>query len=187
MMAISVRPDSWMSPILTYLQDGKLLGDKLEARRLRAREARYCIYDDALYKKGFSAPLLRCIDGPECETILRQIHESHCGNHAGGLSLTQKALRQGFYWPTMKQDAINLVKKCDKCQRFVQVPRALPAYLQQMVSPWPFAIWGMDLIRPLPMAQGRCKHAVVVVDYFTKWAEAKELVEISTTKIEKFV
>ena len=56
-----------------------------------------------------------------------------------------------------------------------------------MVSPWPFAIWGMDLIGPLPMARGRCKHAVVAVDYFTKWAEAKELVEISTTKIKKFV
>ena len=37
------------------------------------------------------------------------------------------------------------------------------------------------------MARGRCKHAVVAVDYFTKWAEAKELAEISTTKIEKFM
>ena len=37
------------------------------------------------------------------------------------------------------------------------------------------------------MARGGCKHAIVAVDYFTKWAEAKELTEISITKVEKFV
>ena len=29
--------------------------------------------------------------------------------------------------------------------------------------------------------------AIVAVDYFTKWAEAKELVQISTAKVENFV
>ncbi|KAL2513026.1 Uncharacterized protein Adt_18626 [Abeliophyllum distichum] len=27
-------------------------------------------------------------------------------------------LRQGYYWPTMKEDARDLVKKCDACQRY---------------------------------------------------------------------
>ena len=44
----------------------------------------------------------------------------------------------------------------------------------------------MDLIEPLPIASGGCKYAIVVVDYFTKWAEAKELTQISMIKVEKF-
>ncbi|XP_052206834.1 uncharacterized protein LOC127811168 [Diospyros lotus] len=66
--------------------------DKLEARRLRAQAARYCIYDDKLYRRGFSAPLLRCIDGTDCQTVLEEIHAGHYHNHAGALSLAQKAL-----------------------------------------------------------------------------------------------
>ena len=91
-MMIDVSQGSWMSPILDYLQNGNQLEDKLEARRLEARAARYCVYDDRLYKRWFSASLLRCIDGTNCQTVLEEIHEGHYGNHAGALSLAQKAL-----------------------------------------------------------------------------------------------
>ncbi|XP_052172223.1 uncharacterized protein LOC127788152 [Diospyros lotus] len=120
-LVIMVSQNSWMIPILGYLQDGKLPEDKLEAHRLRAQAARYCIYDDKLYKRGFSAPLMRCIDGTDCQTVLGEIHASHCGNHAVALSLAQKALWQGFYWPTIKQDAVETVKRCEKCQRFTKI------------------------------------------------------------------
>ncbi|XP_052178708.1 uncharacterized protein LOC127792296 [Diospyros lotus] len=128
-MEIGAPQGSWMSPILEDLRGKKLPIDKLEARRLRARAIRYCIHDEVLYKRGFTAPLLRCIEGPDCRIVLEEIHAGHCGNHAGALSLAQKALRQGFYWPTMKHDAIELVKRCEKCQQFAKVPRAPPAYL----------------------------------------------------------
>jgi transposase InsO family protein len=44
----------------------------------------------------------------------------------------------------------------------------------------------MDLVGPLPTAQGNCKFAVVAVDYFTKWVEAKALANITTPTIQKF-
>jgi hypothetical protein len=31
----------------------------------------------------------------------------------------------------------------------------------------------MDLVGQLPIALGNCRFAVVAVDYFTKWVEAK--------------
>ncbi|XP_052182010.1 uncharacterized protein LOC127794799 [Diospyros lotus] len=101
-LTVELRPDSWMRPIVNYLQGGQLPNDKLEARHLRARAARYCICDDMLYKRGFLVPLLRCIYELDCQAILNEIHAGHCSNHAGGVSLAQKAFRQGFYWPTMK-------------------------------------------------------------------------------------
>ena len=56
-----------------------------------------------------------------------------------------------------------------------------------MTSPWPFTVWGIDLISPLPIARLAFKYVVVTVDYFTKWAKAKPLTAISSKKIQDFV
>jgi hypothetical protein len=41
----------------------------------------------------------------------------------------------------------------------------------------------MDIVGPLPTAQGNFKFAVVVVKYFTKWIEAKPLATITLPTI----
>ena len=56
-----------------------------------------------------------------------------------------------------------------------------------MISPWPFAQWGLDLIGPMPARKGKVRYAIVVVDYFTKWAEVEPLATITEAKIEDFV
>lgn len=67
--------DVWMTPIWEYLKGFVLPKDKAEARRLRYKFARYVIYDEKLYMRVFNQPLLRCINGDECDYILREIHE----------------------------------------------------------------------------------------------------------------
>jgi hypothetical protein len=44
----------------------------------------------------------------------------------------------------------------------------------------------MDLIGPLPTAQGNYRFAAVAVDYFTKWVEEKPLMNIKAPTIQKF-
>ncbi|CAL9018623.1 unnamed protein product [Prunus brigantina] len=78
-------------------------------------------------------------------------------------------------------------QKCDKCQRFASIPQLPAEPLTAMVSPWPFAQWGLDLIGPMPEGKGQVKYAVVAVDYFTKWAEAEALATITAARIETFV
>ena len=46
--------ENWMTPIVSYLEDGKLSEGKDKARKLRVRAARYILMDKVLYKKGFS-------------------------------------------------------------------------------------------------------------------------------------
>ena len=43
------------------------------------------------------------------------------------------------------------------------------------------------MIGPMPTARLAFKYAVVVVDYFTKWAEAKILALISSKKVQEFI
>ena len=44
----------------------------------------------------------------------------------------------------------------------------------------------MDLVGPLPTAQENYKYAVVAVEYFTKWVEAKPLINITSEVVRKF-
>ncbi|XP_074356004.1 uncharacterized protein LOC141695674 [Apium graveolens] len=71
-----------MTHILAYIQEGSLLDEKNEARRIKYKASRYVIYDGVLYRRGFSVPLLKYIDGDECNNILREVHEGICGNHS---------------------------------------------------------------------------------------------------------
>ena len=82
-----------MTPIIQYLKDGQLPEDKKKARLLRLKAARYTLYDGQLYRRGFSTPLLKCVDLVEGNYILQEIHEGVYGNHSGGQSLAHKVLR----------------------------------------------------------------------------------------------
>ena len=73
-----------MTPVTQYLKDGVLPEDKKKARLLKLKVARYTLYDDQLYKKGFSTPLLKCVNLEQGNHILQEIHEGICGNHTGG-------------------------------------------------------------------------------------------------------
>ncbi|XP_074362906.1 uncharacterized protein LOC141703225 [Apium graveolens] len=90
-------------------------------------------------------------------------------------------------WPTMREDAFNFVRACDRCQRFANYSNIPTTTIISLTSPWPFAMWGIDLIGELPKAKGGVKYAVVAVDYFTKWAEAMPLATITAKKIRDFV
>ncbi|XP_020410598.1 uncharacterized protein LOC109946620 [Prunus persica] len=178
---------TWIDPILQFLQNQTLPANSAEARRVRHRSARYLIINGSLYKRGFSLPYLRCLTPDEGHYVLPEIREGICGNHSGARSLAHKAIRQGYFWPPLHTDAQAFTQKCDKCQRFANIPQLPAEPLTAMISPWPFAQWGLDLIGPMPEGKGQVKYAVVAVDYFTKWAEAEALATITAARIETFV
>ncbi|GAV59340.1 rve domain-containing protein [Cephalotus follicularis] len=79
----------------------------------------------------------------------------------------------------MHQNAVDFVRKCDKCQRNANISRRPLEPLTSITAPWPFAQWGMDFIGPLPVATGQKKYLIVAVDYFTKCVEAEPLATIT--------
>ncbi|KAI5349623.1 hypothetical protein L3X38_002512 [Prunus dulcis] len=85
------------------------------------------------------------------------------------------------------KDTNTLVKKCDKCQRFGNIPHIPVEPLTQIVSPWPFAQLGLDLIDPMSQGKGQVKYVVVAVDYFTKWVDVEALATITAARMEDFV
>ncbi|KAL2486107.1 RNase H domain-containing protein [Abeliophyllum distichum] len=138
---LEIRSDS-------QLVVGQILGE------YEAKDARMAAYLMKLYRRGFSMPYQKCLRPTEAADVLFEIHNGLCGNHLGGDSLAFKALRQGYYWPTMKQEAKQLVRKCDACQRFGNIIHH-PAEPQSAIYVvCPFYQWGMDILGPLPPAKG---------------------------------
>ena len=132
-------------------------------------------------------PLLKCIGPDEVWYILAEIHEGSCGHHPGAKSLVRKALRAGYYWPTMMADAKNHVRKCEACQRHSTLTHTPAEELHTFSSPWPFHSWGIDLLGPFHAAPGQLKYLIVAVDYFTKWIEAEPTSTITATRIQNFI
>ena len=58
---------------------------------------------------------LKCVCREYGKELLPEIHRGLCGSHIGSRALVGKAFRQGFYWPTTLQDAVELVMKCEAC------------------------------------------------------------------------
>ena len=113
--------DEWMTSIVHYLKEGRLSKDRNEAWKVQIKAARFVIINDTLYRRGHSLPYLRYANKEEANYVLREMHKGICGNHAGARSLAGKALKAGYYWPTLQKDAYDLIKACDQCQCFANV------------------------------------------------------------------
>nr|GFA03780.1 reverse transcriptase domain-containing protein [Tanacetum cinerariifolium] len=127
---------TWMTPIIEYLKDETLLGDRNEARKLRIKA---------------------------------------------------KAMRLGYYWPTMHRDARDMIRTCNDCQVHRLVLRNPQQPLTPIMAPWPFYKWGIDIAGLFPKGPGKVKFLIVAVDYFTKWIEAKAVATIIDGQLKKFV
>ena len=79
-----VREPSWMGPIIAYLKNDEMPKEKIEARILQLKVARYMLYDDKLYRRGYSMKLLKCVLPTKSNNIMWEIHEGTCGNHTRG-------------------------------------------------------------------------------------------------------
>ncbi|GJX99269.1 reverse transcriptase domain-containing protein [Tanacetum coccineum] len=179
--------DNWMTPIIKYLEEGVVPSDSNEARALRAKIGQYTMESGVLFKKGYLVPMLRCVGPLQANYVIREIHMGSCGMHMGPRAVVRKAMRQGYYWPTMHADAKAEVDKCDSCQIHAPIPRLPKTFMTSIMAPWPFYQWGMDILGPLTPARGGAKFVVVAIDYFTKWIEAKPLVKITGKEIIRFV
>jgi len=79
----------------------------------------------------------------------------------------------GVLLHTLQQDAHSFILKCSECQKFGHLHTHPPKELRQIVTPWPFTTWGMDILGPFPLAKDQVKLLIVAIDYFTKWIEVE--------------
>jgi hypothetical protein len=181
-----VHSEDWRTEIISFLQGNCLSSDEAYNKRMEVRTRPYVMIEGELYKHGVFSPLLKCLSRTEGIELMKEIQAGLCGSHIGSRPLLGKNFRQRFYWPKAASDAAELVKKCEGCQKYARDQKQ-PSSLTQLIQPtWPLQRWGLELLGPLPPAQGNLKYVVVVVEYFSKWIEAKPLATITSVTVQKF-
>ncbi|XP_020203755.1 uncharacterized protein LOC109789254 [Cajanus cajan] len=185
-LQVQQETPNWMTGIIEYLVTGSLPINPLEAKKMRTIAARYTLIAGELYKRGFSSPLLKCLAPDQAQYVIREIHEGICGTHSGGRTLATKVVRAGYYWPTLVADCSKFVQQCNPCQQHGPLMHQPPEGLHSIAAPWPFSIWGMDILGPFRPAKGQVKFLLVAVDHFTKWIEAEAVATITANHVQKF-
>ncbi|GKD26047.1 reverse transcriptase domain-containing protein, partial [Tanacetum coccineum] len=131
---------------------------------------------DALYLFKICADqvIRRCVHGQEAIDILKACHNGPTGGHHGPNYTAKKVFDSGFYWPTIYRDAHDLVTRCDAYQRQGKILQRdeMPQNSIQVCEI--FDVWGIDFMGSFPSSRGN-KYILVVVDYLSKWVEAKAL------------
>ncbi|XP_042410036.1 uncharacterized protein LOC121999416 [Zingiber officinale] len=85
------------------------------------------------------------------------------------------------------EDATRTVAMCLSCQKYHNFSHRPTEELKTSTVSCPFDQWGMDIVGSFPMAIGQRKFLLVVVDYFSKWVEAKPLAKITEQMVKKFI
>ncbi|SPT20621.1 unnamed protein product [Triticum aestivum] len=133
---------AWTEPFLAYLLRQELPEDQNEARCIVRRSKAYKVHEGELYKKSTTGVLQRCISEEEGRNLLAEIHAGLGGHHAAARALVGKAFHTGFYWPTAREDAQELVQRCVGCQLFANQSHMPPTALKTIPITWPFTVWG---------------------------------------------
>jgi len=96
----------------------------------------FILYNNILYKRSYAQPLLHCVTSKMGKKILKELHEGVCSSHISRHVLAVTAIRTGSYWLSLREDAMNLVCSCDKCQKFTPASKSPQLHYCQYSAPY---------------------------------------------------
>lgn len=108
--------NNWITSLKQYIVHGILPDDPTVAQNTRTSALRYVMVQNDLYRTIGDWPLLKCVSKDDGAYILREVHEGICRAHTGVSALISKVICYGYFWPTMREAAKEIVRACHKCQ-----------------------------------------------------------------------
>ncbi|KAJ9694023.1 hypothetical protein PVL29_009818 [Vitis rotundifolia] len=180
----------WYHDIYQFLRLGAYPGAATakDKRALRQLAARFVICGETLYRRSVDGMLLLCLDRTSVDRAMREVHAGVCGPHMGGHMLARKIMRTGYFWLTMETDCCQFVQRCPECQIHGDLIHVPPSELHALTSPWPFSVWGIDIIGKIsPKSSSGHEFILVAIDYFTKWVEAASYARLTSSGVASFI
>lgn len=109
---------------------------------------------------------------PKCwqKEILQKLHSEEAAGHLG-IARTMARIRSRFYWSGYYTHVRRWIIRCTDCQS-KRKSRGSHGPMKQYLVGAPMERIALDIIVNLPQTEKGNRHVLVVMDYFTKWAEA---------------
>ncbi|GJZ94287.1 reverse transcriptase domain-containing protein, partial [Tanacetum coccineum] len=163
--------ESWMTHIHEYLVSVLLPEDPKESRKIRVKAPQYKLIRGNMYLRSFYTLWLRCLASPQTDDIVKEVHEGSYGFNAEPRSIVVKITKQGYYWPSMHQDAAKVLQDCEKCKEQSAIRKTAEGSAITAGSGWPFSHWGINILGPLPTAPGDLCKGLKVTQSFSPITE----------------
>eukprot|EP00261_Vitis_vinifera_P034172 XP_019075415.1 PREDICTED: uncharacterized protein LOC109122606 [Vitis vinifera] len=160
----------WYHDIYQFLSCGAYpeSASAKDRRALRQLATRFVVCGDALYRRSPDGLLLLCLDRASTDRVMKEVHAGVCGPHMG--------------------DCCQFVQRCQECQMHGDLIHVPPSELHALASPWPFSVWGIDIIGKIsPKSSSGHEYILVAIDYFTKWVEAASYARLTAARVAKFI
>ena len=151
---------------------------------MRKKSNKYFITDYQLFRRCKNGQPQRVILPDQTELILFNLHKDLTEAHLG-IETTYEKLKERYYWPQMYESVRRYVQQCDACQR-----RGAPNRKEKshpIAVKGPFHQIGIDIKGPLPITTKGNRYLIVVMDYLTKWLEAKPLKQVKAIDVAEFI
>ncbi|GJV54477.1 reverse transcriptase domain-containing protein [Tanacetum coccineum] len=185
---ISSESTPWFADYANYHAGNFIIkGMSTQQKRKFFKDVKHYFWDDPyLFRTCADQIIRRCVHGQEANDILKACHEGPTGGHHSANLTARKVFDAGFFWPTIYRDAHTMIKSCDTCQRQGKISQRdeMPQNAIQVCEI--FDVWGIDFMGPFPSLRGN-KYILVVVDYLSKWIEAKALPINDARVVVKFL
>lgn len=172
---------------MDFLEKGSLPKNLAKTRKLKRNASYYVIERGNMYKRSFMAHSLKCLPRDQAKYVMNEIQRGICRMHLGSRFMTTRVLGVRYYWPTMREDCIEYMKKYEECLKFCNISHLLAKEVHTIVVPWPFTSWGVEILKPFPPTKGQLKFLLVSIDHFIKQIEVEPITTISIANVQKFI
>ena len=176
-----------------YIRTGQYpiyLKEKGAKSNFRKSSKHFSIVDGHLTFKGTRRVIF---ENERKQAIIHDVHEGinetvesvAMSGHRGRDSTYQK-VSERFYWHGMVDDVKNYIRTCQKCQKQGKIIKKISPELQSIhVDSNVMQQVGVDICN-LPEMNGY-KHLIVMIDYFSKWSEAKPVQDKTAPTVARFL
>ena len=112
---------SWMDPVVSFIKNGTLLEDKVEAKKIQKKTPWYWLFiKHKLYRRSYLGPYLLCIYPEVVEALLEELHEGICGSHIGEGLCRIELLPKGIGGPTCRSPPKSLLRSATSASSMPQ-------------------------------------------------------------------
>ena len=175
-------------PVLDYVRMGECdvpEGDNIA--RIRKRAKNYKITLGNLYKIGsVGSDQEQKLVPPknERQDLIASCH-AECGHYS--VKRTESLLNKKYTWQGIRQDISKHIRDCLECKLHESKFNTDPALHSIPVIPTAWHSIGIDIGGPFPTTSEGHRYVIIATDYFTKWIEAKPLVDQISKETANFV